>query len=182
MEARDWSCERKNQGVLKSDSSRISMCRHVAKEFVLEETSEVSSCEIIRRFASALPGLLPAWACMGTVRAEVGDPQPSRMYLFIMDASPKSMRVVPASTRDEEARLRAEGWIQWHMAKVRRASSFSSFCDELFADRRESHTHIRYISYVPCMSCYHGVPDPAFAADVSGRMHPALFSLFAGLF
>ncbi|CAN0526525.1 unnamed protein product [Ectocarpus sp. 12 AP-2014] len=37
------------------------------------------------------------------------------MYLFVMDAPPKSLRAASVSTRDEEARARAVGWIQWHL-------------------------------------------------------------------
>lgn len=57
---------------------------------------------------------------MGTVYAEDGDLYPNQMYLFVMDASPKSLRVASASSRDEEARVRAASWIQWHLDQVRR--------------------------------------------------------------
>lgn len=56
---------------------------------------------------------------MGTVYAEDSEPYPNQMYLFIMDAAPKSLRAASAATRDEEARVRAVTWIQWHLDLVR---------------------------------------------------------------
>ncbi|CAN0466599.1 unnamed protein product [Ectocarpus sp. 12 AP-2014] len=80
-----------------------------------EEVKSMATLEQFDCSDNKLSGLLPAWACMGTVHAEDSDPHPNQMYLFIMDSAPKSLRASSAGTRDEEARVRAVTWIQWHL-------------------------------------------------------------------
>lgn len=63
--------------------------------------------------------LLPAWACMGVVHSNAKDPYPRKIYLFIMDAPPKLMEGVSERARKASARLRADEWMRWHLAKVR---------------------------------------------------------------
>ncbi|CAM9645988.1 unnamed protein product [Ectocarpus sp. 8 AP-2014] len=80
-----------------------------------EEVASMPTLELLDCSNNNLSDVLPAWACMGTVYGKFGDPHPNQMYLFVMDAPPKSLRATSASTRDEEARARAVAWIQYHL-------------------------------------------------------------------
>lgn len=64
---------------------------------------------------------------MGTVFAQVGDPFPTQTYLFVMDAPPKSfVGELSAYAREAQAKTRASEWIQWHLDKIHRESTFDS--------------------------------------------------------
>jgi len=63
-------------------------------------------------------GLIDAWACTSTVYADHRNTNPTTIYVFLMDAPPRSMIRVPMLVREEEAQSRAEGWMQWYLNKV----------------------------------------------------------------
>jgi len=64
---------------------------------------------------------------MGTVFAQVGDPYPTHMYLFVMGIPPKSLvGGWSAYAREAQAKTQASELIQWHLEKLRRESACNS--------------------------------------------------------